>query len=91
MIRILIYILKRLLVLSLALYIGDWTVYRVRVYRGNAIGSVQVSQYLATPLKGNKEEYDYLGQVDQPCARSLFPHAGNSPCWWVERHKDHWE
>ncbi len=46
-----------------ALYVGDWAVYKMR---GSPQGSVKVSQTLVVPLKGNKSEYDYLG-------RAMFP------------------
>jgi hypothetical protein len=51
---------------------------------------VQVEQFLRTPLKGQKEEFDYMGTVAQPCARSLFPHSSESPCWWLKWHKIQW-
>jgi len=63
----------------------------VRMKRGSAYGSVTVSQFLATPLKGSKEEYDYLGSVDQACVKSIFPHGGDQPCWWLERHTKQWQ
>jgi hypothetical protein len=54
--------LVRLLVaLALAagvLWVGDWVVLRARVSHGTAFGTVQVNQFLATPLKGSKMEYD---------------------------------
>lgn len=80
-----------LLVLSLALWVGDWAVFRLKVARGQGYGSVQVEEYLATALKGNKEEFDYLGQAQVSCARSLFPHGGAMPCWWQKRHPQEWE
>jgi hypothetical protein len=49
-----------------------------------------VEQFLRTPLKGQKEEFDYMGTVAQPCVPSLFPHSSESPCWWLERHKTQW-
>ena len=75
-------------VLAAALYVGDWAVYRIR--RG-PVGVVQVNQLLATPLKGNKMEYDFMGVVPVTCSLSIFPQGGNSACWWVERHKMQWE
>jgi hypothetical protein len=81
----------RLLVAALiVVYFADWAVLRIRMTRGAAYGTVQVDQYLSTPLKGNKDEYDYLGATSVPCARSIFPH-GAAPCWWRERHKTIWE
>lgn len=73
------------------LYIVDWGVLRVRAARGTAYRVVQVNQMLATPLKGNKVEYDFMGVVPVTCSRSIFPQQGNPACWWVERHKSNWE
>jgi hypothetical protein len=73
------------------LYIGDWLVQRTRVAHGTAYGVVQVHQFLATPLKGNKVEYDLMGTVPVTCSRSIFPQQGNPACWWLERHSSQWE
>jgi len=71
-------------------YLVDWAVLRIRIARGTAYGTVQVDQYLSTPLKGNKAEYDYLGTTTVSCARSIFPH-GAAPCWWRNSHKSVWQ
>jgi hypothetical protein len=70
------------------LYLGDWVVFQVR---RRPVGVVQVNQLLATPLKGNKMEYDLMGVVPVSCSRSIFPQRGNPACWWLERHKMQWE
>ncbi len=80
-----------LLGLFLLTYAVDWAVLRLRISKGSAFGSVQVQQYLTTPLKGNKAEYDYMGTVAQVCSKSLFSQAGNRPCWWLERHPMQWQ
>jgi len=64
-------------------YVADWAVYKLT---GSPQGSVTVNQTISVPLKGNKTEVDYLGTSNVPCARSLFPHGGESPCWQLERH-----
>ena len=69
-----------LAVLSGLLYAGDWLILRIRVSHGTAYRVIQVNQLLATPLKGNKVEYDWMGTVEQQCSRSLFPQAGNPAC-----------
>ncbi|MBT9330992.1 hypothetical protein [Paracidobacterium acidisoli] len=89
--RIAVQILKGLLMAAVLLYAGDWVVFHLRAMRGMAMGSIEVDQFLATPLKGHKEEFDYMGSADVACARALFPHDGAPACWWVERHKTHWE
>jgi hypothetical protein len=84
------------LLIGLALaYAIDWIVFGLRLSRGNAMGTVTVQQFLKTPLKGNKLEYDYLGQADASCSQTLFPQYAaatwNPPCWWLQRHKTRWE
>ena len=83
--------LRFLLIGAAVLYFADWATLALRLSRHAGTGMVSVSQYLATPLKGQKEEYDYLGSVDQPCVRSIFPHNAAQPCWWLERHKNQWQ
>ena len=91
MIAALLRALKYVLIAAVVLYFADWAVLAVRLARHTGTGSVTVSQYLATPLKGQKVEYDYLGNVDQPCVKSIFPHQQEQPCWWLERHKNQWQ
>lgn len=66
-----------------AVYGGDWAVFKLR---GSPTAKVTVKRYLAVPLKGNKQEFDYLGSSDVPCSISLFPQAGKNPCWQLRRH-----
>jgi hypothetical protein len=76
-----------LLVAALA-YPLDWAVWRVRVASGGGMGSVQVDTFTVADLKGGKEDYYPNGTVAMPCTKSLYPQAGNNPCWWVERHRE---
>jgi len=80
-----------LLATLLVVYIVDLIVLQVRIKRGTAYRVIQVNQFLATPLKGQKEEYDLLGTVPVTCARSLFPQPGTPACWWLERHTAQWQ
>jgi len=86
---------KYLLIGAAILYALDFGVFQARRLRGTAMGSVAVDQFLATPLKGNKAEYDYLGTANQTCSRSLFPQYAasnwNTPCWWLTRHNATWQ
>ena len=78
--------LQRLVVLLIAgfvaVYVGDWAVYHLR---GEPKAQITVNRYLSIPLKGNKQEYDYLGSVEVTCASALFPQGTLSPCWQVRR------
>jgi hypothetical protein len=81
--------LQILVAVAVILYAGDWVTLRVRTGPDGA-SSAQVEQFLRTPLKGQKEEFDYMGTVATPCVPSLFPHRSMDPCWWLHWHKIQW-
>lgn len=83
--------LKYLVVLGLALYVLDWVVYAVRRADGGGMAQVVVEEYLATPVKGQRVEFDYMGKKKVTCAEALFPHGVLPVCWWVRRHKEDWK
>jgi hypothetical protein len=83
-------IVKRIVLVALAalavLYGGDYLRLRYKMWNpkaGDAFGSVTVFDTLT--LKGGKTEVLF----DQPqtvvCVNSLFPHFGDSPCWYASR------
>ncbi|MGA3343956.1 MAG: hypothetical protein ABSC76_03715 [Terracidiphilus sp.] len=71
-----------LLAVFVAVYAGDWAVFKLR---GSPQSKVTVNRFVTIPLKGNKQEFDFLGSSDVPCSVSLFPQAGQSPCWQLRR------
>jgi hypothetical protein len=75
-------VLAVLAIAFLAVYGGDWAVFKLR---GSPQDKVTVNRYMAIPLKGNKQEFDFLGTQDAPCSLSLFPQAGLTPCWQLRR------
>jgi hypothetical protein len=86
---------KSLVIAAMILYLGDLIVFHIRQARGSGMGKIPVEQYLATPLKGSKAEYDYMGTEDESCGHALFPqYAGSSwnpPCWWLQHHNQRWQ
>jgi hypothetical protein len=88
--RILSRAFQLLLATVVLVYLADWAVLRVKVSHGAGYGTIQVDEYLATPLKGNKDEYDFMGTTPTPCSHSIFPH-GAAPCWWLAKHTSRWE
>lgn len=72
-------------IVFVAVYVGDWAVFKLR---GSPSSKVTVNSYQVVPLKGHKNEYDYLGSGDEPCSVSLFPQTGQAPCWWLRRHSN---
>jgi hypothetical protein len=75
-------IIAAVIVLFVGVYGGDWAVYQLR---GSPRSTVTVNRYVAIPLKGNKQEYDYLGSQETPCSVSLFSQGGLTPCRQLRR------
>ena len=83
-------ILRVLLIALLALaglYAGDYLSARYRI-PGNrqTLGSVQVQTLYAVRLKGGRFEYSLGDPETETCVRSLFPHLGYTPCWYLRGH-----
>jgi hypothetical protein len=77
-----------LVALCVLVYVADWLVLQVHEHRGTAYGSVLVDNADVVREKGGKVEYFYNPPQSTPCVHSLFPHEGQSPCWWLARHSD---
>ena len=86
MMRWLMHWLMRILVVLAAVFVvtyaGDWAVYKLR---GSPQGKVTVNRYVTIPLKGGRQEIDYIGSSDVPCSVSLFSQAGLDACWKLRR------
>jgi hypothetical protein len=89
--------LHRLLVFSLLGLLGvaavsfglDYAVFRIRVATNrSAYGSVTVNHYDAVAQKNGKTQLIFDPPQAQPCVNALFPHAGDMPCWYLQRHPD---
>jgi hypothetical protein len=65
------------------IFVGDYVIFFVR---GKPLDTVNVTRYMAAPLKGNKTEFYYEGSGPLSCSRSLFPQSGWQPCWYLRRH-----
>jgi hypothetical protein len=74
---------------GLALLYGlDTASVRVRMARQNAGDPIaQVTIYYGTWLKNGKVEVFYEAPETRLCVRSLFPHGGHSPCWYLQWRK----
>jgi hypothetical protein len=68
-------------------YVADYCVFRYRVSANRQpFGSVAVEHYTAIAHKDGKAELIFDPSVQTPCVNTLFPHAGDSPCWYLTRH-----
>ena len=73
----------------LVLYAGDYGILQLRIRsNGNVFGTVTVHRFYAVPQKSGKLEFLSTDPQDQTCVRSLFPHMGNQPCWYLVRHTE---
>ena len=88
-------ILKRLFLRTVAavvlatgfVYVVDYLILRYRVWTNHSpFGTVTVHPYYAVPQKDQKTEFILGDANDQQCVNSLFPHMGDSACWWLTRH-----
>jgi hypothetical protein len=86
--RWLLRILVSFAAVTLVAFALDWTVYELR---GSPQSVVIVNRFLSVPLKGQKTEYDFLGTASVPCVVALFPHGGESPCWYLQLHPNEWD
>jgi hypothetical protein len=81
--------LLALVVLFLIAYAADYCVFRYRVSaKRQPFGSVTVEHYDAVEHKDGRAELIFDPPVQQTCVHALFPHAGNSPCWYLSRHAE---
>jgi hypothetical protein len=55
-------------------------------YRGNPYADVRVDKVYAMTNRYNVVEYSVSPPGVQRCMQSLFPHDGNPPCWYLNRH-----
>jgi hypothetical protein len=70
------------------LYLCDYLSLRLKIPAGREpLGSVQIQRSYAVTMKDKKTEYMFDPPQSQECVNSLFPHYGDSPCWYVERHQ----
>jgi hypothetical protein len=85
-------ILKRILAIAVALlaivYAGEDISVRYRIPGSrDPYGTVSVRRYYAVIQKNGKPDFYFDEPTDQVCVRSLFPHLGIAPCWYLSRHK----
>ena len=78
--------LKIAILTLLLVYLGDGLSVRYRIPRSrDPLATVQVRRYYAVPRKDGKTELIFDQPETQTCVRSIFPHLGYNPCWYVRR------
>ena len=77
-----------LLVLIAILWIADYTSFRYRLSKGtpgDPLASIRIQPTYAIPHKDGRAEYVFGEPQMITCARSIFPHAGDPPCWYLQK------
>lgn len=73
--------------MAIIFYLADYAWLSLRISRHqNAYENLQVEVVDQIPQKGNKAEYVPEAPQTQTCVRSVFPHLGDEPCWYLRRH-----
>jgi hypothetical protein len=75
------------LVLVALLWIGDWISFRYRLSKGtpgDPLQTMRIQPTYAIPHKDGQAEYVFGQAQNVTCVRSIFPHAGDLPCWYVQ-------
>jgi hypothetical protein len=68
-------------------YASDYGVFRYRLAtKRQPFGSVTVEHYYEVAHKDGKTELIFDPPVQKTCVHSLFPHWGDPPCWFLNRH-----
>src|SRR3984957_12663643 len=80
-----------IVVVVVAAFVVDYVVLRAKMMfpkLGAATGTVQITRLYAIAEKNGRVEYELDAnqpEVTMPCVHSLFPHMGNSPCWYLQQ------
>jgi len=75
------------LTLAALLYGADDISLRYRIPKTREpFGSVTIQPLYVIHEKNGKTEYQFAQPQDRPCVRSLVPHFGYPPCWYLQRH-----
>jgi hypothetical protein len=76
------------LVLVAILWIGDWISFRYRLSKGTSgdpLQTMHIQPTYAIPHKDGQAEYVFGQPQNVTCVRSIFPHAGDPPCWYLQK------
>jgi hypothetical protein len=78
-----------LLLLLALVYLGDYCSIRYQIPHGRPqFAQVTVTSMYAIHVKNGKIQYEPGDQEIDTCVNSLFPHFGDTPCWYLRRHTD---
>jgi hypothetical protein len=75
--------------LTLVAYAIDYAVFHYRLSTNRQpYGQITVQSYDAVQQKSGKTQFIFNPPEAQTCVNSLFPHAGFTPCWYLQKHTE---
>jgi hypothetical protein len=87
--KIVLRVVAALVLLALIVYAGDYLSVRYKIPKSrDPFSTVTIQPYYAIHEKNGRTEFDFAQPESQACVRSLFPHFGYTPCWYLKRHTD---
>lgn len=84
--RVLSRILAFLFLAIAVVWICDYLSFQFRVFYKQPFGTVMIRTYYAVPQKDGKTQFLFDPPQQQSCVHSLFPRAGQEPCWYLSSH-----
>jgi hypothetical protein len=76
------------LVVIALLWGGDSISFRYRLSKripGDPLATIRIQRTYAIPHKDGRAEYVFGQPQMITCARSIFPHGGVLPCWYLQK------
>ncbi|HEX5424833.1 MAG TPA: hypothetical protein VFW94_14895 [Candidatus Acidoferrales bacterium] len=76
------------IVLIAVLWIADWISFQHRLSKhkaGDPLQTMRIQPTYAIPHKDGRVEYVFGEPQNVMCARSIFPHGGDPPCWYLRK------
>jgi hypothetical protein len=87
--RLIVIGLSSALAVTAIAYAVDYLIFRSRVASNRQpYGEVTITRYAAITQKSGKTQFIFNPPETQTCVRALFPRAGYTPCWYLERHTE---
>jgi hypothetical protein len=87
--RAILRVVLTIAVLLAVTYAGDYCAVRYQIPSGRPqFGQYKVNVLYVIHVKGGKIHYEPGPQETDTCVNSLFPHFGDTPCWYLSRHTD---
>jgi hypothetical protein len=77
-----------LIVLLALIWVGDYVSFHYRLShktRDSPLETIRIQRTYAIPHKDGRAEYIFGEPEMVTCARSIFPHAGEAPCWYLQK------